>query len=149
MAVGGRIRRLRRALWGKGRFRRELAAIAGPLETDPRLASLFATFNQLASGERNAGPAPLPRPAWPRPWVTRTVMLLGLAAIVVVGVLLSMKMRPVMRPCLVFTAAGPQVAVPAVTPSSAGPPLASLPAGLRAGAGVARAPACPAYPAKK
>ncbi len=145
MTVGGRIRRLRRGLWGKGRFGRELAAIEGPLETEPRLASLFATFNQLASGERSAGPGPLPRSAWRRPWVTRTVMLLALAAVVAGGVLLSTMMRPVMRPCLVFTAAGRPVAVPQVTPSPAG----LSPAGLRAGAGVSRGPACPAYPAGK
>ncbi len=141
MTVGGRIRRLRRGLRGKGRFRRELAAIEGPLATEPRLVSLFATFNQLASGERSVGPGPPPRPAWRRPWVARAVMVLALAAaaVVVVGVLLSTTMRPIMRPCLIVTTGGAPVAVATATSSPAGARLA----GLRVAA--ARGPACPAY----
>ena len=65
----------------------------------PRLASMFAMFNELAGGEP-VGAERLPSRTWPRPRLAQVAFLATLAAIVALSVVLSTQVHGVMRPCL-------------------------------------------------
>lgn len=106
----------RRAWWrrvllaGRGRIGRRLAGIEGALESEAKLATMFATFNAVTRGEPAMGPEPLPRPGWrpgltlTGPWVSHVAVLLAMVAAMVGALLLSSATRPVMRSCLSLTA---------------------------------------------
>jgi len=105
------------------RFRRRLAAIDRALAKEtPRLASMFAMFNQLAA-EEPVGTERLPSRAWPRPGLAQFAFLATLAAIVALSVVLSTQVHSVMRPCLTSASA-----TPAASSSSSASPFASSPA---------------------
>ena len=89
------------------RSRRRLAAIDRALAKEtPRLASMFAMFNQLAAGEP-VGAERLPSRTWPRPGLVRVAFLATLAAIVALSVVLTTRVHGVMRPCLTSASASP------------------------------------------
>ena len=95
------------------RDQRRLAAMDRALATEtPRLASMFAMFNELA-GEEPVGAERLPARAWPRPGLAQVAFLATLAAIVALCVVLSTQVHSVMRPCLASpsTSASPKHAV--------------------------------------
>jgi hypothetical protein len=130
-----RLRRARRvaglpALPGRGacgplataRGRRRLAAIDRALAAQtPRLASMFAMFNELAEGPVSA--ERLPNRAWPRPGLAQVAFFAALAAIVALTVALSTQVRGVMRPCL--TSASATSGAPPAASSSAAPAASS------------------------
>jgi hypothetical protein len=98
----------------RSRTRRRLAAIDRALAVEtPRLASMFAMFNELAGGEEpvtaeqlpSRGPRPRPRPA-------QIAFLATLAAIVALCVALSTQVHTVIRPCRVSAAASPAASQP-------------------------------------
>jgi hypothetical protein len=106
------------------RFRRRLAAIDRALAKEtPRLASMFAMFNQLAA-EEPVGTERLPSRAWPRPGLAQFAFLATLAAIVALSVVLSTQVHSVMRPCLTSASATPAASSSA---SSSASPFASSP----------------------
>jgi hypothetical protein len=79
---------------------RRLAAIdRGLAKETPRLASMFAMFNQLAAGEPVSAER-LPTRTWPRPGLVQVAFLATLAAIVALSVVLTAKVHGVIRPCL-------------------------------------------------
>jgi hypothetical protein len=79
---------------------RRLAAIDRALAVEtPRLAGMFAMFNQLAGAEP-VGAERLPARAWPRPRVAHVAVLATLAVIVAITVALSTQLHGVMRTCL-------------------------------------------------
>ena len=87
------------------RRRRRLAAIDRALAKEtPRLASMFAMFNQLAAGEP-VGAERLPSRTWPRPGLVQVAFLATLAAIVALSVVLTTRVHGVMRPCLTSASA--------------------------------------------
>jgi hypothetical protein len=139
MAWPGHIARSRRELLGHGRSRRRLAGIERALASEAGLASMFAMFNALNRGERPSGAEPLPRSVWAtRPWLTRAAALLAMAAVIAAGLLLSAGMRPMMRTCMMLTAAGRPVAV-----------SGAVPAASAETAGSDHESPCAAYPVKK
>jgi hypothetical protein len=83
----------------------------------PRLASMFAMFNQLAA-EEPVGAERLPSRAWPRPGLAQFAFLATLAAIVALSVVLSTQMHGVMRSCPTSASGSPSA-------SSSGSPFAS------------------------
>jgi hypothetical protein len=100
------------------RSSRRLAAIDRVLAKEtPRLASMFAMFNQLAA-EEPVGAERLPSRAWPRPRLAQFAFLATLAAIVALSVVLSTQMHGVMRSC-------PNTASGSPSASSSGSPSAS------------------------
>jgi len=154
MALPGRVARALRALRGHGRARRQLARIERALESEPRLAAMFATFNRLCRGERPSGAEQFPRRfGWPRAraLLTPTIALAAMVVVIVGGLLLTASLHPPSRPCMMLTAAGTPAAAPVAVPMAA--PAASSSA--RPVGGVARtadsshAPLCSAYPADK
>jgi hypothetical protein len=105
--------------------RRRLAAIDRALATEtPRLASMFAMFNELAA-EEPVGAERLPSRAWPRLRLAHVAVLATLAAIVALCVTLSTQVHAVMRPCRVSAATSSGASPPASPPAS---PAASPPA---------------------
>jgi hypothetical protein len=79
---------------------RRLAGIDRALAREaPRLASMFAMFNQLAA-EEPVGAERLPSRTWPRPGLVPVAFLATLAVIVALCVVLSTKVHGVMPPCL-------------------------------------------------
>jgi hypothetical protein len=154
MALPGRIARVLRALRGRGRVRHQLARIERALESETRLAAMFATFNALCRGERPSGAEQFPRRfGWlrPRAWLTPTIALVAMTVVVVGGLLLTLSLRPPSRPCMMLTAAGTPVAAPVAVPIAT--PAAS--SSSRPAGGVARTTdssheaLCSAYPADK
>ena len=125
------------------RRRRRLAAIDRALAREtPRLASMFAMFNQLTA-EEPVGAERLPSRTWPRPGLAQVAFLATLAAIVTMCVVLSTQVHSVIRPCLT-SASGRTGASPPASPvasSSSSPaspfasssPFASAPAGQAGG----------------
>lgn len=114
------------------RRRRRLAAIDRELAREtPRLASMFAMFNQLAA-EEPVDAERLPSRAWPRPGLAQFAFFATLAAIVALSVVLSTQVHSMMRPCLTSASASSSVSPfasssvsPSVSPfasSSASPP---------------------------
>jgi hypothetical protein len=104
------------------RGRRRLAAIDRALAAQtPRLASMFAMFNELA--EEPVSAERLPSRAWPRPGMTRVAFFAALAAIVALTVALSTQVRGVMRPCV--TSASATSGAPPAASSSAAPAASS------------------------
>ena len=82
------------------RRRRRLAVIDRALAREtPRLASMFAMFNELAA-EEPVGAERLPSRSWPRPRLAQVAFLATLAALVAMCVVLSTQVHGVMRPCL-------------------------------------------------
>jgi hypothetical protein len=156
MALPGRIARSLRGWPGnRARLRRKLAGIERGLATEARLASMFAMFNALTRGERPSGAEPFPSPAralWlSTRWLTRTVALLAMAAIIFGGLLLSSMVRPVDRSCLMLTANGRPVTLPVAAPvavGAVGPSGVSGTAGRPAPGSTGHESGCPAYPAK-
>jgi len=124
------------------RGRRRLAAIDRALATEtPRLASMFAMFNDLAAGEPVGAERLSSRAwsrSWPRPRPTHVAILATLAAIATLCVVLSTHVHSV-RPCLVSAAASPGASPPASSPpalsvlSSAAPPSVPAAAGRASG----------------
>jgi hypothetical protein len=113
------------------RRRRRLAAIDRALATEtPRLASMFAMFNQLVGGEPVAAER-LPSRTWPRPRLVQVAFLATLAAIVALSVVLTTKVHSVMRPCPTsmseISGASPPASSSSASASSlsSGSPLAS------------------------
>ena len=102
------------------RRRRRLAAIERALAREtPRLASMFAMFNQLAA-EEPVGAERLPSRTWPRPRLVQVAFLATLAAIVALSVVLTTKVHGVMRPCLTSASETPGASSPPSTsPASA------------------------------
>lgn len=144
----GRIARSLPAVRGKGRLRRQLARIEQALESESRLASMFAMFNALNRGERPSGAEPLPRRSgWRRVWLTPAAALLAMAAVVIGGLLLGSGLRPVSQACMMLAAQGTPAAAPAAVPMIA--PVESARAPSRPAASGASGALCPAYPAKK
>lgn len=81
---------------------RTLAAIDRALTVEtPRLASMFAVFNELAAGEP-VGAERLPARARARP--AQVVFFAALAAIVALCVALSTQLHSMMRPCVASVA---------------------------------------------
>ena len=100
------------------RGRRRLAAIDRALAAEtPRLASMFAMFNELA--EEPVGAERLPPRAWPRPRPTQVAFLAALAAIVALCVMLSTQLHSVIRPCLT-TASAPSGTSPSAAAGRVG-----------------------------
>ncbi len=128
------------------RDQRRLAAMGRALATEtPRLASMFAMFNELA-GEEPVGAERLPARAWPRPGLARVAFLATLAAIVALCVVLSTQVHSVMRPCLASTATSASPRTPLSAARSASPPTGRGTAAARAAAFVpVRGLNCPAY----
>jgi hypothetical protein len=108
------------------RGQRRLAAMGRALAAEtPRLASMFAMFNELAGGEP-VGAERLPSRTWPRPGLAQVAFLATLAAIVALCVVLSTQVHGVMRPCLASASASasasqksPLSAVPSASPPAA------------------------------
>jgi hypothetical protein len=132
------------------RGQRRLAVMGRALATEtPRLASMFAMFNELAGGEPVSAER-LPRRTWPRPGLAQAAFLATLAAIVALSVVLSTQVHSVMRPCLASaspsSSASPSAPLSAVSPVS--PPAAPV-AGRATGAafGPVRNLNCQAYAA--
>jgi hypothetical protein len=135
------------------RSRRRLAAIDRALAAQaPRLASMFAMFNELA--EEPVSAERLPVRGWPRPRLAQVAFFATLAAIVALTVALSTQVRTVMRPCLTAPAASSAgSSSPAASPSASSPaasfasPAASQAGGTSALAGFApvRGLNCRAY----
>jgi hypothetical protein len=124
------------------RGRRRLAAIDRALAAQtPRLASMFAMFNELA--EEPVSAERLPSRAWPRPGMTQVAFFAVLAAIVALTVVLSTQVRGVMRPC-VTSASATSGAPPAA--SSSGAPAASSSAAPLASSSAAPAAPSPESP---
>ena len=159
LSLPGRSRRgARRGTSGSvrasARGQRRLAAMGRALATEtPRLASMFAMFNQLA-GEEPVRAERLPPRAWPRPGLAQIAFLATLAAIVALCVVLSTQVHGVMRPCLAAgsTSASPSTPLSAVP--SASPPVSPSPSPPAGQGGGATGPAafvpvrglnCPAY----
>ena len=102
---------------GTWRVRRRLAVIDRRLAAEtPRLASMFAMFNQLAAAEP-VDTERLPARAWPRPRLVQVAFLATLAAIVAMCVVLSTQAHTVMRTCLTSASAS-STASPAASPST-------------------------------
>jgi len=117
---------------------RRLAAIERALAREtPRLASMFAMFNQLAA-EEPVGAERLPSRTWPRPRLVQVAFLATLAAIVALSVVLTAKVHGVMRPCLTSASETPGASSPPSTSpasasaSSSTSPFASSSASLMA-----------------
>jgi hypothetical protein len=136
------------------RSSRRLAAIDRALAKEtPRLASMFAMFNQLAA-EEPVGAERLPSRAWPRPGLAQFAFLATLAAIVALSVVLSTQMHGVMRSCLTSASGSPSASSsgsPFATPfasSSASPAAGQAGGGSRLAAFVpVRGLSCQAYAA--
>jgi hypothetical protein len=115
----------RAAVRVSARGQRRLAAMGRALTTEaPRLASMFAMFNELAGGEP-VGAERLPSRTWPRPGLAQVAFFATLAAIVALCVVLSTQVHSVMRPCL--ASASPSSSASQKAPLSA-VPSASPPA---------------------
>jgi hypothetical protein len=155
MALPGRIARFRRGWPGNGRLRRKLAGIERGLATETRLAAMFAMFNALTRGERPSGAEPLPRrhgATWAlrapglsersTRWLTRSAALLAMAALIVGGLLVTAGIRPPERTCLMLTAGGTPVTLPAAAPGAVGS------SDRTAAASGGRESFCSAYPKK-
>jgi hypothetical protein len=118
------------------RGQRRLSAMGRALAREtPRLASMFAMFNELAGGEP-VGAERLPSRTWPRPRLVQVAFLATLAAIVALSVVLSTQVHGVMRPCL--AAASPSSGAPS-GPSQKAPLSAVPPASPVAGRGTGAA----------
>ena len=103
------------------RRRRRLAAIDRALAKEtPRLASMFAMFNQLAAGEP-VGAERLPSRTWPRPGLVQVAFLATLAAIVALSVVLTTRVHGVMRPCLTSASASSASSASLSSPASSSP----------------------------
>ena len=114
------------------RRRRRLAVIDRALAREtPRLASMFAMFNELAA-EEPVGAERLPPRTWPRPRLAQVAFLATLAAFVAMCVVLSTQVHGVMRPCLTPASGRPAASSPASpsapAASSSVAPAASSPA---------------------
>jgi len=115
---------VRRGPGGRGqptvRARRRLAAIDRALAAEtPRLASMFAMFNQLTAAEP-VGAERLPARVWPRPRLAQVAVLATLAVIVALCVVLSTQVHSVMRTCLssAFTTSASSTASPSASPTA-------------------------------
>lgn len=121
------------------RGQRRLTAMGRALATEtPRLASMFAMFNELA-GQEPVRAERLPPRAWPRPGLAQVAFLATLAAIVALCLVVSTQVHSVIRPCLAFasrsTSASPSAPLSVVPPQSPpASPVASLGGGRAAGA---------------
>jgi hypothetical protein len=129
---------------------RRLAAIDRALAVEtPRLASMFAIFNELAGGEP-VGAERLPARARPRLRLrlAHVAFLATLAAFVALCVMLSTQLPGVMRPCLSTVPASSRASSAASpTALSTAPPAGSSaapPAGSSAASSAAPLPASPA-----
>jgi hypothetical protein len=116
------------------RWPRRLAAMDSALAVEtPRLASMFAMFNELAAGEP-VGAERLPPRAWPRPRPAQVVFLAALAAAVALSVVLITQLHSVMRPCQASGRASSATSPTALsTPPLPASPSASPPASPTAG----------------
>jgi hypothetical protein len=100
------------------RGRRQLAAIDRALAAElPRLASMFAMFNQLAAQEEPASSERLPSRRWPRPRLGHVALFAALAAIAALCVALSTQVHTVLRPCPTWPPAT-STASPSASPSA-------------------------------
>ena len=106
------------------RGRRRLAEIDRALAAEmPRLASMFAMFNQLVAQDEPAGTERLPSRSWPRPRLGHVAVFATLAVIAALCVVLSTQMHSV-RSCLTWppatssaTSSASPPASPAASPS--------------------------------
>jgi len=132
-------RGVRGAVRVSARGQRRLTAMDRALAAEtPRLASMFAMFNQLAGQEPVRAERLAPR-AWSRPGLAQVAFLATLAAIVALCLVLSTQVHSVIRPCLAFasksTSASPSAPLSAVPPASPpASPAASLGGGRATGA---------------
>jgi len=109
------------------RGQRRLAAMGRALAREtPRLASMFAMFDELAGGEP-VGAERLPSRTWPRPRLVQVAFLATLAAIVALSVVLSTQVHSVMRPCLVSASPSSSASSGALSSGSQKAPLAAVP----------------------
>jgi hypothetical protein len=107
------------------RSRRRLAAIDRALAKEtPRLASMFAMFNQLAA-EEPVGAERLPSRTRPRARLAQVAFLTTLAAIVALSLMLSTKVHGVMGPCLAAASETSGASSPASSSSSSSPASSS------------------------
>lgn len=103
---------VRSAVRVSARGQRRLAAMDRALATEtPRLASMFAMFNELA-GQEPVQAERLPPRAWPRPGLAQVAFLATLAAIVALSLALSTQVHSVMRPCLASASASRSASSP-------------------------------------
>jgi len=132
-------RGVRGAVRVSARGQRRLTAMDRALAAEtPRLASMFAMFNELA-GQEPVRAERLPPRAWPRPGLAQVAFLATLAAIVALCLVLSTQVHSVIRPCLAFASkstsasrSAPLSAVPPASPPAS--PAASLGGGRATGA---------------
>ena len=111
---GGRVR-------VPGRSARRLAAIDRALAAEtPRLASMFAMFNELCAEEEPVGAERLPPRGRSLASLAPVAFLATLAAIVALCIALSTQVHTVMRPCLISASAGP-ADVTAAAPAASAP----------------------------
>ncbi len=106
------------------RSRRRLAAIDRALTVEtPRLAAMFAMFNQLTAQEAPAGTERLPPYRWPRPRPAHVAVFATLAAIAALCVALSTQVHTVIRPCLTWSSATGSASstAPSASPSTTRP----------------------------
>lgn len=119
------------------RGQRRLAAMGRALATEtPRLASMFAMFNELAGGEP-VGAERLPSRTWPRPGLAQVAFLATLAAIVALCVVLSTQVHSVMRPCLAVASPSSSPSSSALSSASRKSPLSAVPSASSPAAPVA------------
>ena len=134
------------APWHRGRpvragrrERRRLRVIECALAAEtPQLASMFAMFAQLSSGESHDGAERLPKATFRGPRRAHVALLLAFASIVALCVTLSFRVHPNSRTCLGATSAAPSGGAAAQRPP--------LRAGGTAAYLEARMPGCRAYP---
>jgi hypothetical protein len=118
LGLPGRHRGHRGAVRVSARALRRLAALDRALATEtPRLASMFAMFNELA-GQEPVRAERLPPRAWPRPGLAQVAFLATLAAIVALCLVLSTQVHGMMRPCLAAASTSASPSAPASTSPS-------------------------------
>jgi len=121
------------------RERRRLGVIEYALVAEaPQLASMFAMFAQLSSGESHDGAERLPKATFRGPRRAHVALLLAFASIVALCVTLSLRVHPGSRGCLTSTASS------ATSGASRSPAFRA--AGAAAANAPVRMPACRAYP---
>jgi len=121
---------------------RRLAAIDRALAVEtPRLASMFAIFDELAGGEP-VGAERLPARTWPRLRLAHVAFLATLAAIVALVVVLSTQLHGVLRPCQSTVSASSTA--PSAASSTASPTaLSATPRAVSPPAPAAASPSAP------
>jgi hypothetical protein len=117
------------------RERRRLSVIEYALVAEaPQLASMFAMFAQLSSGESHDGAERLPKATFRGPRRAHVALLLAFASIVALCVTLSFRVHPGSRSC------------PSSATSSASSGASRSPAFRAAAFAPVRMPGCRAYP---